>query len=67
MHKLLGAALIIGGLLVGGIIAWLMWLYATEGLLAEGTAVIGALAGLLLLAIPQLILGTYLLRAMRKK
>ncbi|HRQ38626.1 MAG TPA: hypothetical protein PLD25_12025 [Chloroflexota bacterium] len=61
MHKLLGTALIIGGLLVGGIVIWLMWLYADEGLLAGGTAVIGALLGLLLLAAPQLVLGVYML------
>jgi hypothetical protein len=61
MQKVLGTALIIGGFLVGGIIIWLMWLYASEGLLAGGTAVIGALFGLLLLAAPQLVLGIYLL------
>ncbi len=61
MQKLLGTALIVGGLLVGGIIIWLMWLYAGEGLLAGGTAVIGAVLGLLLLALPQWILGIYLL------
>ncbi|NJN54431.1 MAG: hypothetical protein HC804_06560 [Anaerolineae bacterium] len=62
MHKLFGSALIIGGLLVGGIVVWLMWLYAGEGLLARGTAVAGAFFGLLLLALPQFILGVYLLR-----
>lgn len=62
MEKLLGTALIIGGLLVGGIVIWLMWLYADERLLAVGTAVIGALLGLLVLALPQVILGIYLLR-----
>ena len=61
MQRLLGTALIIGGLLVGGIVLWLMWLYAGEGLLAGGTAVIGAFFGLLLLTTPQLALGIYLL------
>ena len=62
MQRLLGFALLIGGLLVGIIVTWLMWLYANEELLATGTAVIGTLLGLLLLALPQFILGMYLLR-----
>lgn len=53
--------MIIGGLLVSGIVVWLMWLYAGEGLLAGDTAGIGALLGLLLLSAPQLVLGVYLL------
>ncbi|MBX3058031.1 MAG: hypothetical protein KF770_16310 [Anaerolineae bacterium] len=65
MQRLLGTALIIGGLLVGGIVIWLMWLYVDEGLLAAGTAVIGALLGLLLLTAPQLALGVYLLYSFR--
>ncbi|MCL4266164.1 MAG: hypothetical protein KJ069_23345 [Anaerolineae bacterium] len=65
MEKLLGTALIIGGLLVGGIVIWLMWLYAGERLLAVGTAVTAALLGILLLALPQLILGVYLLYTVR--
>lgn len=63
MHKLLGTALCIGGLLVGGIIVWLMWLYALEDRLTDITAVAGAVLGLLLLSLPQFILGAYLLRA----
>lgn len=63
MQRFLGIALLIGGLLVGLIVLWLMWLYANEELLATGTAVTGALAGLLILALPQFILGVYLLRA----
>ncbi len=65
MQRLLGTALIIGGLLVGGIVIWLMWLYVGEGLLAVGTAVVGALLGLLLLTAPQLALGVYLLYSFR--
>lgn len=65
MHKLMGTALIIGGLLVGGIVGWLMWLYVGEGLLAAGTAVIGGLLGLLILTVPQLALGIYLLYSFR--
>jgi len=63
MHRLFGFALLIGGLLVGTIVIWLMWLYAHEALLAPGTAVIGTLIGLLLLSLPQFILGLYFLRA----
>ncbi len=65
MQKLLGTALIIGGVLVGGVVVWLMRLYVNEGLLAGGTAVIGALLGLLLLTAPQLALGIYLLYCLR--
>lgn len=63
MQKLLGIALLIGGFLVGGIVVWLMALYVEEGLLEGGTAVIGTIIGLLLLALPQFILGVTLLRA----
>ncbi len=63
MHKFLGIALCIGGLLIGGIIVWLMWLYALEDRLTDITAVAGAILGLLVLSLPQFILGAYLLRA----
>lgn len=63
MQKLLGLALIIGGFLVGGIVVWLMALYVGEGLLDGVTAVIGTIFGMLLLALPQFILGGYLLYA----
>lgn len=61
MFKLLGVALIVGGLLVASVITWLMWWYVAEELLAGQTAVIGAGVGLLLFVLPQWILGVYLL------
>lgn len=60
MQKLLSGALFIGGLLVGGIVVWLMWLYAGEGKLSQATAVGGAIVGILLLALPQMVLAAYL-------
>jgi hypothetical protein len=63
MHKLLSIALLIGGLLVGGVILWLMRLYVAEGLLSGATAVTLSLIGLLLCALPQFILAAYLQRA----
>jgi len=62
MEKFLGIILIIGGLLVGGVLFWLMNLYAAEGLLSIGLAFIAGLAGFLLLVLPQWLLGVYLLR-----
>jgi multisubunit Na+/H+ antiporter MnhE subunit len=67
MHKLLSIALIIGGLLVGGVILWLMRLYVAEGLLSGVTAVILSLIGLLLFALPQFILAAYLLYTRKQK
>lgn len=60
MHRLLSVALFVGGMLVGAIVVWLMWLYAGEGKLNGITAVVGGVVGILLLSAPQIVLGAYL-------
>ena len=61
MGKNLGIILIIGGLVVGGIIVALMTVYRNEGSLTSGAATLGIVLGLLVLSLPQLAFGAFLL------
>lgn len=61
MGKNLGIILIIGGLVVGGIIVALMMVYRNEGSLNSGAATLGIVLGFLVLVLPQLGFGAYLL------
>lgn len=61
MGKTLGVILIIGGLVVGGIIIALMSVYRGEGSLTSGAATLGMVIGFLVLVLPQLGFGAYLL------
>jgi hypothetical protein len=61
MGKNLGIILIIGGLVVGGIIVALMTVYRNEGSLTSGSATLGIVLGLLVLSLPQLAFGGFLL------
>jgi hypothetical protein len=61
MGKNLGIILIIGGLVVGGIIVALMTVYRNEGSLTSGAATLGIVLGFLVLVLPQLGFGAYLL------
>jgi hypothetical protein len=61
MGKTLGVILIIGGIVVGAIIIALMSVYRSEGSLTSGAATLGIVIGLLVLVLPQLGFGAYLL------
>ncbi len=61
MGKTLGVILIIGGIVVGGIIIALMSVYRGEGSLTSGAATLGIAIGFLVLVLPQLGFGAYLL------
>lgn len=61
MGKSLGIILIIGGIVVGGIIVALMTVYRNEGSLTSGAATLGMVIGFLVLVLPQLGFGAYLL------
>lgn len=61
MGKTLGIILIIGGVVVGGIIIALMTVYRGEGSLTSGAATLGIVIGFLVLVLPQLGFGAYLL------
>ena len=61
MGKNLGIVLIIGGLVVGGIIVALMTVYRNEGSLTSGAATLGIVLGLLVLSLPQLAFGAFLM------
>ena len=61
MGKTLGIILIIGGVVVGGIILVLMSVYRNEGSLTSGAATLGITLGFLVLVLPQLAFGAYLL------
>ncbi len=61
MGKTLGIILIIGGVVVGGIIVALMTVYRGEGSLTSGAATLGIVIGFLVLVLPQLGFGAYLL------
>ena len=59
--RILGTILIIGGILVGIIIIYLMATYRNEGDLGAGAAVLGAAIGIIVLVLPQLGFGAFLL------
>jgi hypothetical protein len=61
MGKTLGVILIIGGIVVGAVIIALMSVYRSEGSLTSGAATLGIVIGLLVLVLPQLGFGAYLL------
>lgn len=61
MGKNLGIILIIGGLVVGAIVVALMTVYRNEGSLTPGAATLGIVLGLLVLSLPQLGFGAFLL------
>lgn len=61
MGRTLGIILIIGGLVVGAIVVGLMLVYRNEGSLTSGAAALGITLGLLVLSLPQLAFGVYLL------
>lgn len=67
MGKTLGIILIIGGVVVGGIIIALMSVYQNEGSLTSGAATLGIVLGFLVLVLPQLGFGTYLLMRGRQE
>lgn len=61
MGKTLGYILIAGGIIVGIIITALMVVYNREGSLRSGAATLGLLIGLLVLVLPQLGFGAFLI------
>lgn len=61
MGRTLGIILIIGGLVVGAIVIALMLVYRNEGSLTDGAAMLGITLGLLVLSLPQLAFGVFLL------
>ena len=61
MGRTLGFILIAGGIIVGIIITALMIVYRNEGSLTAGAATLGITIGVLVLVLPQLGLGTYML------
>lgn len=61
MGRTLGLILIAGGIIVGLILAFLMFTYAREGSLGGGAAVLGFALGFLVLVLPQLGFGAFLL------
>lgn len=61
MGRTLGLILIAGGIIVGIIITALMVVYRNEGSLTAGAATLGIAIGMLVLVLPQLGLGTYML------
>lgn len=61
MGRTLGLILIAGGIIVGIVITALMIVYRNEGSLGAGAATLGITIGILVLVLPQLGLGTYLL------
>ncbi len=67
MGKTLGIILIIGGLVVGVIIVALMSVYRSEGSLTSGAATLGITIGFLVLVLPQLGFGAYLLMHSRQE
>ena len=67
MGKTLGIILIIGGLVVGGIIIFLMSVYRSEGSLTSGAATLGMVLGFLVLVLPQLAIGTFILMRGKKE
>ncbi len=61
LGRFLGIALIIGGILVGIIIAVLMTTYRAEGRLTAGGMVLGLALGIIVLVLPQLGIGALLI------
>ena len=61
MGRILGIILIAGGIIVGIIITALMMVYRGEGSLTAGAATLGWVLGIVVLVIPQLAIGTFLL------
>ncbi len=61
MGRTLGIILIIGGVVVGAIVVALMLVYRNEGSLTSGAATLGIVLGLLVLSLPQLGFGAFLL------
>lgn len=61
MGRTLGIILIAGGILVGAVIVVLMTTYVREGSLTTGAATLGAVLGFLVLVLPQLGIGAFLL------
>ena len=60
-QRLLGIALIAGGVLVGVVVMVLLNGYANDGAVTAVTATFGVILGFLLLVLPQLVLGVYLI------
>lgn len=67
MGKTLGVILIIGGVVVGAIIVALMSVYRGEGSLTAGAATLGITIGFLVLVLPQIGFGVYLLMRGRQE
>jgi hypothetical protein len=67
MGKTLGIILIVGGIVVGGIIVALMTVYRNEGSLTSGAATLGMVLGFLVLVLPQLGFGVFLLMRGRQE
>lgn len=61
MGRVLGAILIAGGIIVGVIIVVLMNVYRGEGSLTAGAATLGIVLGIIVLVLPQLGFGAFLL------
>lgn len=61
MGRVLGGVLVAGGVIVGIIIFVLMRTYVGEGNLTQGAATLGMLLGFLVLVLPQLAIGGFLL------
>ena len=60
MGRTVGIILIVGGILVGIIIAWLGTVYLGEGSLTSGAATLGMAIGFLVLVLPQIGFGIFL-------
>jgi hypothetical protein len=61
LAQVLGVGLIVGGVMVGGVLGWLMWTYYQTGQFTAGAAIAATLAIILLLVVPQVGLGLYFL------
>lgn len=61
MGRILGFILIAGGIIVGVIVFVLMRTYVSEGSLTQGAATLGMTLGFLVLVLPQLGFGAFLL------
>jgi hypothetical protein len=61
MGRSLGFVLIAGGIIVAIVVVALMTVYRNEGSLTGGAAVLGMAIGIIVLALPQLGFGVYLL------
>ena len=61
MGRTLGIILLVGGLIVGAIVVTVMSVYYREGSLTAGAATLGAAGLILVLVLPQLGFGGYLI------